>query len=220
MSDDLRDRVYLEFQPAPVRPTGRVREGRLLEPVGTGFVALITPAFAVAGATGVSLFLAAVGALAMALGYRLALRVVPDPWAVGAAAAVGLSPPVLVNATAVLPELMAGACLAGAALLALRQQDRISRRETFVLFTLLGLLPWLGLKFVPAGVVIGVFAARILWRARRRLLAIGVTELATFWPRSGWGSTRRSTAGPPPTPRRAAPRRESPPSTSSGCRGR
>ncbi len=180
VSDDLRDRVYLEYQPAPVRPTGEVREGRLLEPVGTGFVALIAPAFAVAGATGVSLFLAAVGALAMALGYRLALRVVPDPWAVGAAAAVGLSPPVLVNATAVLPELMAGVCLAGAALLALRQQDRISRRETFVLFALLGLLPWLGLKFVPAGVLIGVFAARILWRARRRLLAVGATELATF----------------------------------------
>ena len=96
-----------------MRPTGEVRDGRLLEPVGTGFVALIAPAFAVAGATGVSLFLAAVGALAMALGYRLALRVVPDPWAVGAAAAVGLSPPVLVHATAVLPELMAGACLAG-----------------------------------------------------------------------------------------------------------
>ena len=180
VSDDLRDRVYLEYQPAPVRPTGEVREGRLLEPVGTGFVALIAPAFAVAGATGVSLFLAAVGALAMALGYRLALRVVPDPWAVGAAAAVGLSPPVLVSATAVLPELMAGVCLTGAALLALRQQDRISRRETFVLFALLGLLPWLGLKFVPAGVLIGVFAARILWRARRRLLAVGATELATF----------------------------------------
>ena len=49
-----------------------------------------------------------------------------------------------------------------------------------MLFALLGLLPWLGLKFVPAGVLIGVFAARILWRARRRLLAIGATELATF----------------------------------------
>ena len=180
VADDLRDRVYLEFQPAPVRPNGRPREGRLLEPVGTGLVALVAPAFAIGGATGVSLFMAAIAALALALGYRLALRVVPDPWAVGATAAVGLSPPVLVHATAVLPELVGGACLAGAALLALRQEDRISRRETFVLFALLGALPWLGLKFVPAGVVIGIFAARILWRARRRLLAIGATELAVF----------------------------------------
>ena len=38
---------------------------------------------------------AVVAALALALAYRLALRVVPDPWAIGAAAALGLSPPLL-----------------------------------------------------------------------------------------------------------------------------
>ena len=76
--------------------------------MGAGLLALVAPAFAVGGATGVSLFLAAIAALALCLGYRLALRVVPDPWAVGAAAAVGLSPPVLVHATAVLPELVGG----------------------------------------------------------------------------------------------------------------
>ena len=37
------------------------------------------------------LFLAAIAALAIALAYRLALRVAPDPWALGAALAVGLS---------------------------------------------------------------------------------------------------------------------------------
>ena len=180
VSDDLRDHEYLDFQPAPVRAIGKAREGRLHEPVGIGLPVLAAPAFAVGGAAGVSLLLAAVAALAICLGYRLALRVVPDPWALGAAAAVGLSPPVVVHATAVLPELCAGAALAGAALLALRQEKRVSRRATFGLFALLGLLPWLGLKFVPAGVVVAVFAARTLWRARRRLLAVGGTELATF----------------------------------------
>ena len=38
------------------------------------------------------------------LAYRLALRVVPDPWALGAAAAVGLSPPLLAYSSAVYPE--------------------------------------------------------------------------------------------------------------------
>ena len=45
---------------------------------------------------------------------------------------------------------------------------------------LLGALPWLGTKFVPAGLVIGYFAARTLWRARRRTLAIGSVEAALF----------------------------------------
>ena len=38
------------------------------------------------------LFLAALAALAIVLAYRLALRVVPDPWSIGAALAVGLNP--------------------------------------------------------------------------------------------------------------------------------
>ena len=47
------------------------------------------------------------------------------------------------------------------------------RRTAFGCFALLGLLPWLGTRFVPAGVVIGVFAVRSLLRARRRTLAVG-----------------------------------------------
>ena len=198
VADDLREYVYLDFQPAPVRAIGKAREGRLYEPVGIGLPILTAPAFALGGATAVGLLLAAVAALAISLGYRLALRVVPDPWALGAAVAVGLSPPVLVHATAVLPELCAGAALAGAALLALRQEERVSRRETFALFALLGLLPWLGLKFVPAGLVVGVFAARILWRARRRLLAVGGTELATFSLAFFFGINQGIYGGPTP----------------------
>src|SRR3712207_1065112 len=74
----------------------------------------------------------------------------------------------------------AGAALAGAALLALRLDDRITRTEAFGCFALLGTLPWLGTKFVPAGIVVAIFAVRSLLRAKRRTLALGSVELAAF----------------------------------------
>jgi hypothetical protein len=116
----------------------------------------------------------------VALAYRLALRAAPDPWALGAAAATGLSPPLLAYATAVYPELTAGAVLAGAALLAVRLDSRPSWRPAFACFLALGTLPWLGVRFVPAGVVIGVAAARALWHSRRRTLTVGSVEVALF----------------------------------------
>src|SRR5215211_419917 len=45
---------------------------------------------------------------------------------------------------------------------------------------MLGLLPWLGTKFAAAGLVVGWVAARGLWRARRRMLAVGSVETALF----------------------------------------
>ncbi len=173
-------RGYSSFYPYELDVHGGETEGRVHEPHGAGFPLLIAPAYAIGGATAVELFLAAIAALAVALAYVLALRVVPDPWALGAALAVGLSPPFLAYGTAVYPELAAGAALAGAALLALRLDDRVSRREAFLCLALLGTLPWLGTKFVPAGIVVAVFAVRSLLRARRRTLALGSVEVAAF----------------------------------------
>jgi hypothetical protein len=178
--DEYAARQYADFYPYQLSRHGRETEGRLNEPHGIGFPLLIAPAYAVAGVKGVELFLAAVAAIALVLAYRLALRVVPDPWALGAALAVGLSPPLLAYGTAVYPELAAAAALAGAALLALRLDGRISRRDAFACFLLLGTLPWLGTKFAPAGVVIGAFAVRAIWRSRRRTLAVGAVELSLF----------------------------------------
>jgi hypothetical protein len=178
--DDYADRSYAEFYPHELRPHGRQTDGRLNEPHGVGFPLLIAPAYALGGAKAVELFLAAVAALAMALAYRLALRVAPDPWAFGAALAIGLSPPLLAYGTAVYPELSAAAVLAGAALLAVRLDTRVSWWDASLCFLLLGALPWLGTKFAVPGVVIGVFAARSIWRARRRTLAVGAVELSLF----------------------------------------
>ena len=181
---DVRDqyagREYADFYPYTLDEHGEETKGRLHEPHGVGFAVFIAPAYAVAGAEGVELFLAAVAALALVLAYRLALRVVPDPWALGGALGVGLSAPFVAYGSAVYPELSAGAALAGAALLALRLDRHVSRRGAFLCFALLGALPWLGTKFVPAGIVVGYVAARTLWRARRRTLAIGAAELSAF----------------------------------------
>ncbi len=180
VNDEYAARAYEDFYPYDLDRHGKETEGRLNEPHGLGFPLLILPAYAVGGAEGVELFLAAIAAIAVALAYRLALRVVPDPWAIGAAAVTGLSPPFIAYGSAVYPELSAGAALAGAALLALKLDERPSRRRAFGCFALLGMLPWLGTKFALPGLVIGVFAARSLWRARRRTLAVGAIELSLF----------------------------------------
>lgn len=180
LNDQYAARAYDDFYPYELARNGRETEGRLHEPHGIGFPLLIAPAYALAGPKGVELMLAAIAALAVAIGYRLALRVAPDPWALGGAAAVGLSPPLLAYSTAVYPALSAGAALAGAALLALRLDARPRRRDAFGCFALLGFLPWLGTKFVPAGLIVGYFAAQALWRTRRRTLAVGTVELALF----------------------------------------
>jgi hypothetical protein len=178
--DEYAERSYRDFYPYPLERHGEETEGRLHEPHGIGFPLFILPAYAAGGADGVELFLAAIAALAVALAYRLALHVVPDPWAIGAALAMGLSPPFLAYGGAVYPELSAGAALAGAALLAVRLHRRPGRRAAFGCFALLGALPWLGTKFALPGVVIGAVAARALWQARRRTLAVGAVELSLF----------------------------------------
>src|SRR5215211_1820721 len=144
VSDEYASRAYAEFYPYELRRHGEKTAGRLNEPHGVDFPLLIAPAFALGGAKAVELFLAAIAALGGVLAYLLALRVVPDPWAIGATLAVTLSPPFLAYGSAVYPELTAATALAGAALLALRLSDWITRKAAFGCFALLGALPWLG----------------------------------------------------------------------------
>ena len=167
LTDEYRARTYDSYYPYAIQPRGVLTSNNLNEPHGLGFPLLIAPAFAIGGETGVELFLAALAALAVALAYLLALRAVPDPWALGAAVAVGISPPMLAYSTAVHPQLAAGVALAGAALFALRLDEHPSRRASFACFLLLATLPWLGVQFVPAGLVIGAIALRALRKAQR-----------------------------------------------------
>src|SRR4051794_28362782 len=154
LTDEYRSRGYASFYPGTLDPHGVLTEGRLDEPHGVGFPLLVSPAFAIGGAEAVEFLLAAMAALAMLLAYRLAARVAPDPWALGATLAVGLSPPLLGWSTAVYPELPAALALCGAALLALRVAARPTRPGAYSCFGLLALLPWLEPKFLVPGAVV------------------------------------------------------------------
>jgi hypothetical protein len=176
--DDYAERSYEDFYPYLLDPHGQTTDGRLHEPHGIGFPLLIAPALAIGGEQGVELFVAVLSALAVAFGYLLAVRVVPDPYALGAALLVGLSPPFVAYGTAVYPELPAAAALAGAALLALRLRERPGRAATFACFGLLATLPWLGTKYVLPALVVGGFAVVALRRHGRGLLAFAGIELA------------------------------------------
>jgi hypothetical protein len=180
LTDQYRDGAYRSFYPRPLDPHGLLTRGRLNEPHGIGLPLLTAPAFWIGGAHGVEVLMAALAAFAMLFAHRLALRVVPDPWALGATLAVGLSPPLLAYSTAVYPEIAAAGALAGAALLALNVAERPSRPKAYGCFALIAILPWLEPLFLVPGAVIAWFAFRAIRRARRPVLAITALELVGF----------------------------------------
>ncbi len=177
LGDEFSTRAYAEWHPGALQPEGMVVLGRRLEPQGFGFALLIAPAYALGGAFGVELFLAAVAALAFALGALVARRIVPEPWASGGALLVGLSPPALANATSVYPDLLAGAMLAGAMLAALRVRERPDLSSAVVGATLLALLPWLGPKFLLPAAPVAVALVRWTARRGRRTAALAAAEI-------------------------------------------
>ena len=181
---DLRDeyatRAYRDWYPYALERHGRLTEGRAHEPHGIGFALLIAPAYALGGPLAVQLMLAAFAAVAFVLAAALARRVVPEPWAGGAALACGLSPPALAYGTAVYPEPVAGALLAGAALLALRVRERPRIRWVAGSALALGALPWLELAFAIPGLVIALALVRWLHRRARRFGMLVAIEALLF----------------------------------------
>lgn len=181
---DLRDeyatKAYRDWYPYVLERRGRLTNGQANEPTGAGFALLIAPAYAVGGPLAVQLLLAAIAALAFVLAALLAQRVVPAAWATGAALACGLSPPALASATAVSPELSAGALLAAAALLALRVRELPRIRWVVGASVALGMLPWLGLQFSVAGLVVGLAMFRWLRRRARGFAMLVEIEVLLF----------------------------------------
>src|SRR5918998_5385454 len=163
--DEYPPRAYRDWYPYLLERHGRLTNGQANEPHGAGFALLIAPAYAIGGPLAVQLLLAAIAALAFGLAAQLARRVVPEPWAAAAALACGLSPPALASATTVSPELTAGALLTAAALLALKVRELPRIRWVAGAAIALGMLPWLGLQFAVAGLVVGL--AMFRWLRRR-----------------------------------------------------
>jgi len=128
----------------------------------------------------VELALAAAAAGALVVAAALARRVVPEPWATGAALAVGLSPAVVASATVLSAELAAGGLLAGAALLALRVRERAALLPAAGAAALLALVPWLTLAALPAACAVGVALVRWLLRRGRGLQALVAAEVLVF----------------------------------------
>jgi hypothetical protein len=180
--DDYRANAYRGFYMHKLSSAGAPDRAHrtLYEPGGLGFPLLLTPAYLVGGAHGVEFFLAALAALAVALAYLLTLRVVPDPWALGATLAVGISPPLLAYSTTVYPELAAGALLAGAALLGLSAAERPTRARVFGCFALLALVPWMSVRLAAAGLPIALYVIARLRRQRHGLMALMGAEVAGF----------------------------------------
>ena len=186
VSDEYGTRAYADWLPGRLETNARPTGAALHEPQGAGFPLLIVPAYALGGARLVELLLAAVAALAFVLAALLARLIVPEPYASAGAAVAGLSPPAVAHATAVDPELTAGALLVAAALCALtiRRAPPIGdapradgAAPALGGAAMLALLPWLGIKYaVPAA---PVAAALVVWcsRSGRRLLAIVSAEL-------------------------------------------
>lgn len=178
LANQYRERQWRAFRTRPVLPRAAVLSGKqLLEPVGVGLPALVTPAYVVGGARGVQLFLAAMLALAVALAVALARRLVADPWATGTVVVLGLSPPMLAASTTISPEGLVAAILAGAAILALRLREETRTAWATWCAVLLALLPWIGLRFVVPGAVIALLMARWLRRRRRGLAGFVALEL-------------------------------------------
>ena len=181
---DLRDEyatlAYRDWYPYVLERHGRLHNGQANEPTGAGFALLVAPAYAVGGPLAVQLLLAAIAALAFVFAAALARRVVPEPWASAAALACGLSPPALAAATAVSPELAAGALIAAAAVLALKVRELPRIRWVAGAALALGALPWLGLQFTVAGLVVALAMLRWLRRRARGFALLVEIEIILF----------------------------------------
>jgi hypothetical protein len=181
---DLRDeyggREWRAFYGRDLAPRAGPRNGRLLDPIGIAFPLLIAPAYALGGQIAVQLFLAALAAIGFVIAAALARRVVPEPWATGAALVAGLSPVALLNATTIAPDAVAGTVLAGAVLLALRVRERPRLLLAFWCATLVAALPWLGAKFAAPAIVVALAAARWLRRRQRGLAGLVALEVVIF----------------------------------------
>jgi len=181
---DLRDeyatRAYHDWYPYVLTRHGRLTNRQANEPHGAGFPLFIAPAYALGGPLAVQLLMAAIAALAFTLAAALARHIVPEPWASSAALACALSPPALAYGTAVSPELLAGALLAAAALLALRLRERPRIRWVTGASIMLGALPWLSLSFAVPGLVVALAMLRWLRRRARSFAMLLVVEVLLF----------------------------------------
>jgi hypothetical protein len=180
LTDEYATRAWRGFYAGDLAPRAAPRNGRRFDPAGIAFPLLIAPAYALGGRIAVELFLAALAAVAFVLAAALARRIVPEPWATGAALVAALSPPALLASTTIAPDAVAGTVIAGAARLALRVRERPHLLLAFWCAVLVAALPWLGAKFAAPAAVVALAAARWLRRRQRGLAGLVALEVVIF----------------------------------------
>ena len=168
--DALPGVTYGAPEAANLAAARSLADGRFDDTHPLGFALLLAPLGDAA-----ALAIAAVAALAFVLAAALARQVVADPWAIRATLAVGLSAPGLVYATSVTPEVIAGALLVAAALLAARVHEHPRRRDGLAAAALLALLPWLDAVLLIAA--IPVLIALVHWTSRRGRKVLALLEV-------------------------------------------
>ncbi len=175
LTDEYRRSAWKSFYRGRLTPTALAINGRLIEPQGLAFPLLLAPAYALGGPIAVELFLALITAGGFAAAAALGRRLVPDPWAMGAALAIGLSPPAVLAATTISPAATCAALVAGAALLALRVREAPAGGAAAGCGALLAAVPWIGpAAILPAAVVA---AALFRWLRRRRRAWTGIAAI-------------------------------------------
>ncbi len=177
LTDEYRRAAWKSFYPGTLRPTALSVNGRLIEPQGLVFPALLAPAYAIGGRIAVELFLALIAAAGFAIAAALGRRLVPDPWATGAALAVGVSPPAVIMATTIAPAATCATLVAGAALLALRVRDAPSGRSAAGCAALLAPVPWIGPVAILPAAVVAIALFRWLRRRHRGWTGLAAIEI-------------------------------------------
>jgi hypothetical protein len=174
-----------EFADAAIYAPGLADAGAPLEPPaahvvrtdagvyswhGPGVALLVAVPFAVAGVAGAKVLLAALGALVVIVAWRMSgVFLAGTGRRAAATAVVCLAYPLVPAATQVYPDLLAGTLMLGVLYLVATPAIPRGPWSLAGYAALVGALPWLGMKFAPAAVVL---LAAVAWQARRRLWAV------------------------------------------------
>ncbi len=177
VSDELRADGLPDGLPADLETHGRLMDGRIHDPHGAGFPIAIAPVYAIGGASGIELLLAAAMALAFTVAGGLARIVVPEPWATRGVLVVGLSPPVVAHATTIQPDGLAALLLTVAIFFAVRAREEARVPWVGGAGLALAALPWLGPEYMIPGAAVTVLLAHWTLRQHRRLAALIAFEL-------------------------------------------
>jgi hypothetical protein len=164
---------YRAYFGGPLRPDFLKRglDGEIYSIHAPGLSALVLPSFALAGVSGVIVFICLLGALASLAVFDLAALVGGPRAAWPTWASVCLTVPFVPHAWAIFPE-MPGAAIVAWSLLWCARPGASSGRAWFWRGLCVAALPWLHTKF---SVLLAVLAVALVWRARSR-----VTHVVSF----------------------------------------